>query len=241
MKTNAFFFFREAIFNNLKHKTMKNEKNYQETNVITEVTESKDYFSISQGGMCCGLKKEYGVKPKVGDKLTVHTKGSSFGTIRGMYLNGKKIFWKTDEDLEAERLEWLRKNEEEKQQKYKDNVAEMDKQYNDLPKCFQTRIDKFRTNNERFRIDYESYELFCCEQAILIANACKTKAEIQAFKGKTWEKQLKQVKGLSDGHSGNTFGAACALAYWYLEQPDNVVNVLGALSPLVGSKEYGDL
>ena len=220
---------------------MKNTKNYQETNVITEVTESEDYYSISQDGKCCGLKKEYGVKPKVGDKLTVHTKGGSFGTIRGMDLNGNKIFWKTDEDLESERVEWLRENEEDKQQKYKDNVVEMDKQYNALPKCFKERIDKFRANNDRFRIDYESYELFCCDQAILIAKACKTKEEVQAFKVKDWDKQLKQVKALSDGHSGNTFGTACALAYWYLEQPENVVKMHGALSPLVGSEEYGDV
>ena len=219
---------------------MKNQ-NYQETRTVTEVTESEDYYSISQDGMCCGLKKEYGVKPVIGDKLTVHTKGGAFGTIRGMDLNGKQIFWKTDEDLEAERLEWLRKNEEEKQQRLKDNVAKMDEQYNALPKCFRERIDKFRTNNERFRIDYESYEVFCCEQAVVIANACKTPEEIQAFAKKSWEEQLKQVPELSDGHSGNTFGASCHLAHWYLLNPENVVKMHGALSPLVGSNEYGDV
>ena len=219
---------------------MKNE-NYQETNIITKVIKGKDYYTISQDGMCCVLEKKYGIKPKVGDKLTVHTKGGMFGTIRGMDLNGKQIFWKTDEDLEVERLEWLRKNEEEKQQRFKDNVANMDKQYNALPKCFQERIDKFRTNNERFRIDYESYELFCCEQAVLIANTCKTIAEIQKFANKEWKEQIKQVYGLSNEHSGNTFGASCHLAILYLSNPENVVKMHGALSPLVGSKEYGDI
>jgi len=217
------------------------KENYQETNLITKVTESEDWYSISQGGLCCGLKKSYGVKPKVGDKLTVHTKGGSFGTIRGMDLNGKKIFWKTDEDLETERLEWLRKNEEEKQQKFKDGVAELDKQYNALPKCFQERIDKFRANNDRFRIDYEGYELFCCEQAVAIADACKTPDEVQLFAKKECAEQLTQVPTLSDGHSGNTFGAACHLAHWYLSNPKNVVKMHGALSPLVGSDEYGDV
>jgi hypothetical protein len=216
-------------------------ENYQETGTITEITESGDYYSISRDGMCCGLEKEYGIIPKVGDKLTVHTKGGAFGIIRGMDLNGKQIFWKTNEVLETERLEWLRKNEEEKQQQYKDNVARMDDQYNALPTCFQERINKFRTNNERFRIDYESYELFCCEQAVIIANACKTIEEFQKFANKKWNEQLKQVPELSDGHSGNTFGAACHLAYWYLSNPENVVKMHGALSPLVGSAEYGDI
>jgi len=216
-------------------------ENYQKTNLITNVTLSGDWYSISHNGFCCGLNKSYGVEPKVGDKLTVHTKGGAFGTIRGMDLNGKKIFWKTDEDLEAERIEWLRKNEEEKQRRYKDSVVQMDKQYSALPKCFQERIDKFRANNERFRVDYEAYELFCCEQAVFIANACKTPEMVQEFKAKNWHEQILQVPELSDGHSGNTFGASCALAYWYLTSPENVLKVNGALSPLVGSVEYGEV
>lgn len=217
---------------------MKNE-NYQETRTITEVTNGEEMLSISCGGICCGLYKKYGVTPKVGDELTVHTKGGAFGTIRGMDLNGHRIFWKTDDELEAERVEWLRKNEEEKQQKFKDNVSEMDKQYDALPKCFQERIDRFRANNDRFRLDYESYELFCCEQAVAIANGCKSAAGVEEFRKLTWEEQLKRVPELSDGHSGNTFGCAVHLAYWYLQQPENVVKIHGALAPLVGSKEYG--
>jgi hypothetical protein len=217
------------------------KENYQETRTITEVTDGKEMMTISTGVMCCGLYKKYGVTPKVGDELTVHTKGGSFGTIRGMDLNGKKIFWKTDKELEAERVEWLRKNEEEKQQKFKDNVAELDKQYDALPKCFKERIDKFRANNDRFRIDYEGYELFCCEQAIAIANGCKTPEMVQEFGKKEWAEQLLQVPELSDGHSGNTFGASCKLAYWYLSNPENVQKVNGALSPLVGSVEYGEV
>lgn len=79
---------------------MQNQ-NFQETRTVTDVTESKDYYYISQNGICCGLKKEYGVRPEIGDQLTVHTKGIAF--IRGMDLNGKQIFWIKDEDLEGER------------------------------------------------------------------------------------------------------------------------------------------
>lgn len=44
---------------------------------------------------------------------------------------------------------------------------------------------------------------------------------------------------ISEGHSGNTFGMACRLAYLYLTEPENVIKLHGALAPLVGSKEYG--
>ena len=47
-------------------------ENYQKTNLITNVTLSGDWYSISHNGFCCGLNKSYGVEPKVGDKLTVN-------------------------------------------------------------------------------------------------------------------------------------------------------------------------
>jgi hypothetical protein len=47
------------------------------------------------------------------------------------------------------------------------------------------------------------------------------------------------VPGFDDDHSGNTFGCSVKLALLSLEQPEGVVLIHGALSPLVGSKEYG--
>jgi hypothetical protein len=219
---------------------MKNE-NYSKSGIITEVTKSDDGYYVLRGGIGCFLDSKYGIEPKVGQMLTVHTKGGPFGEIRGMDLDGERIFWKTDEDLEAERAEWLRKNEEEKQNKFKENVAKMDATYNSLPDIFKQRIDRFRKNNDNFRVDYEEYELFCCTQAILIAESCKTVDEIDLFHKKTWDEQKKQVPELCDGHSGNTFACACVLAKLYLDKPEFVPKMHGALSPLVGSKEYGDI
>ncbi len=216
-------------------------KNYQETRTITDVRESEDWFEISQDGMCCGLKKKYGVTPKVGDKLTVHTKGGTFGTIRGMDLNGSRIFWKTDEELEQERLEWLANNEREKKERFEKNKAQMDADYEALPDAFKKRIDRFRANNPDFRVEFESYELFCCMEAVKIANACQTPEKVQEFKILNWEEQTEMVEGLSDGHSGNTFGCAVALAYLYLSDENNVSKLHGSLSPLVGSEAFGDV
>ena len=217
-------------------------KNYSNTKIIKDISSGNDWYSITcDDGMGCGLKKSYGVVPKIGDKLTVHTKGGEFGTIRGMDLNEVTIFWKTDEELEADRLEWLENNEREKQQKFKENKILLDEQYNELPDCFKKRIDRFRANNPRFRIDYESYELFCCTQAVEIANSLKTADKIQGFMKLNWKQQEILVPKLSDGHSGNTFGCACRLAYLYLTNPENVSKLHGSLSPLVGSKDFGDI
>jgi hypothetical protein len=56
-----------------------------------------------------------------------------------------------------------------------------------------------------------------------------------------YERQRKQMPAMSDQHSGNTFGAAVNLARLYLMWPDLVPEQYGALAPLVGSKDYGDI
>ena len=217
------------------------QKVYKSTSKITGVSESEDGYSISRADSTgCFMSKEYGVELKAGDKLTIYSDGP-FGTIRGMDLNGNRVYWRTEKQIEDERQVWLRKHEEDKQRAFKENMSKMDKRYDALPKIFQDRIDRFRQNNSRFRIDFEEYELFCCEQAVAIANACGSAEEVREFAQKDWDEQKAQVPGLSDGHSGNTFGCSCRLAYFYLSQPENVTKMHGALSPLVGSREYGDV
>ena len=117
----------------------------------------------------------------------------------------------------------------------------MDSDYDGLPIIFRLRIDKFRNANPRFRVDYECYELFCCMEAVNIAKAVKTKEALDDFCKLAYEQQKEIVPDLSDGHSGNTFGMACRLAYWYLNNPDNILKEHGALTPLVGCDAYGCL
>jgi len=62
-----------------------------------------------------------------------------------------------------------------------------------------------------------SYNSFCCDQAILIAEFLRTKEKILEFhKMEDFDEQKKLVPGLDDGHSGNTFGMSCRLAIAYL-------------------------
>lgn len=210
----------------------------KENTTIKEVTDNGDYFTIETEERCCfGFSKTHGVTPKAGDAIIVHTKNGS--TIRGIDLNGKKIFYKTDEDLEKEHKEWCDNNKKEKEAKFIEDKASLDASYNALPKCFKERIDKFRTNNPNFRVEYEGYEMFCCEEAIVIAKACKTAKGLREFQDMKHAEQVKFIPELSKEHSGNTFGASCSLAFWYLILPENVTKMHGALANLVGSEEYG--
>ena len=209
----------------------------EEVRTVTKVIKGEKYYDISCDGICFGLEIKYGYEPKIGDEIKLCTvRGSE---IRGIFANGKKIFYKSDKQLEQERKEWLENNEKEKQEKFKNQKAELDKDYENLPEVFKKRIDKLRANNPRFRVDYESYEMFCCNEALKIAEALKTPEAIEEWSKLNYDKQYKMVKNLSDGHSGNTFGCAVSLAFWYLKESENVAKMHGALAPLVGSGEYG--
>jgi len=65
------------------------------------------------------------------------------------------------------------------------------------------------------------YNMFCCEQGILIAEL-GTKEAIIDFSKQDWSKQKEMVHGLSDDHSGNTFQMSCRLAISYLPQAKSI-------------------
>ena len=60
------------------------------------------------------------------------------------------------------------------------------------------------------------YNLFACEQGILIADALQSKEKIKEFYEMGWDEQKKLVPGLDDGHTGNTFSMSCRIALAYL-------------------------
>lgn len=212
----------------------------KEDGIIKNVTEDKTHFMIDiDGSWSFCLSKEYEVVPKVGDKVALYTVNVS--TVRGVDINNEKIFYKTDAELEAERNEWLINYEKEKQETFEKNKAQLDADYESLPENFKQRIDRFRKNNPKFRVDFESYEMFCCQEALKIAAVCKTTTDIAAFHDLKWEQQIMVVPTLSDGHSGNTFGFACVLARFQIECPDKVSEAHGSLSVLVGSEAFGDI
>lgn len=218
---------------------MKELDESAENYTIKEIHEHDDSWSISTkedtGFM---IKKKWGLEPEVGDIVTLYTQGLSF--IRGIDLNGQQVFYKTDAQLEAHHQKEKYRIEKEKEEKFVENKEKMDAQYDALPEVFRKRIARFRFNNPKFRQDYEEYELFCCEQAVIIANALKTPEKVKEFKEMDWESQMELIPEIDSGHSGNTFGCAIGLAYWYLNDADIVPKMHGALAPLVGSKEYGE-
>jgi hypothetical protein len=202
--------------------------------IIERVIEEEDGYDIGYNSGGFFFSKEHNVVPKVGDSICVYMYNGA--RIRGVDLNGKSVYYKTDQQLDDDHKKWCENYKKEQEEEFKKNEAKLDAMYDELPDLFKTRIDNFRKNNPKFRVEYEHYELFCCQQAVLIANTLKTPQAVRDF-GET-DDRWSLVPDLDKGHSGNTMGMATYLAYWYLTQPEAVNQIPGSLAPLVGSKEY---
>jgi len=212
---------------------------FQLAEKITKVEEGDTLWSISIEGGGFGLLKSYGVEPKVGDRVAVRLQGGSL--VVGVKLNDVVVFDKDDYEIHLDSVKLKASSTLEKVAQFEKDREKLDADFKELPQLFQERIEKFRSNNPDFRWDFESYELFCCKQALLIANALKTPEAIKAFSEKPFHEQEKEVLFLSDEHSGNSFAVAVKLAFFYVTNPANVVKMHGALAQLVGSRAYGDV
>jgi hypothetical protein len=216
---------------------MNKQLSYSIAKIDRVKTYDSGYEIMWDSCTCCFLDKKYGIKPEVGQ--TIETYGALGQTIQGICIDGKTAFFKGEVQLEQERQEWLKQEEKKEIEKFKLNKDKLDTEYNSLPEVFKRRLDILRQHNKNFRQKYEAYEMNCCIDAVKIANELKTVEEYNKFVSLDYDKQMKRVKDLDEGHSGNSFGCACQLAYYYIIDPEYVYKAHGALCPLVGCNAYG--
>jgi hypothetical protein len=207
---------------------------------ITKVRRQRGGFSIETNGSGFWLSREQlGTEkaPKVGDQIATYTHHGSM--MRGVDLRGTPLYYKTDAELEVEHEQWVEDRKEKQRKEFEKNRRKLDRQFAALPDVFQRRISWFRAWNPDFRWENEAYELSCCTDAVKISAAMKTPKGVVRFQKMSYKKQRELVPDLYDGHSGNSFGMACRLAWVYLENPLLVIAEHGALTPLVGCEQYG--
>ena len=187
--------------------------------VITGVIEEDNGYCVRVVNAEFILSKRYDVVPKVGDTVNVCTCQGDL--IRGVCLNGHKIFYKSDDDLNKEHKIWCDNLHAEQLERFEKSKALMDKDYDSLPQVFKNRIDRFRKESPDFRIAEEAYEVFVIKEGLkIVKNVLKD--EMEEFMHSDCKKQLKMCPELSQGHSSNTIGCACALAFAYLLNPEGV-------------------
>ncbi len=228
-----------------------------EDNVITKVKDSDDYYEVScsrepdppdpeedkmagkaepVGGWSFSLAKEHGVVPKVG--ATMRTYGGFGYPIRGVVIDGACAFYRTADEQKAHQKEQNEAREREDRKKWEESKAEREAKVDALPPEFQKRVAWFRVATDHFW-KQEGYEVFCCEQAVLIAKTLGTAEKVGVFNKLTPAEQRVEVPDLSDEHSGNTFGSSVTMAALYLDNPELVWKWHGALHALTGCDEYG--
>lgn len=206
--------------------------------VLTDVKDTGKYWEITSGiGSMIIPKVNTDFEPRVGMNVTYYGKGFGF-TVRGVVINDVIFYYRTPEESQKDHEKYFEKQNNDKKAIYKWNKAKYDKMYKSYPDVFKRRIDRFRANNPDFNWEHLSYELYCCNEAIKIANKLKTVEQIDRFREMSWEAQRMLVDIDSD-HSGNTFSCAVGLAKLYLTNPKDVVKAHGALCCLVGCKDYG--
>jgi hypothetical protein len=224
----------------------KNDNQFEDK-VLSEVKKFNDSYELKfNDGWCFSIDNKSGIIPKVGDSIRTYGKGIGF-TIRGFFVNGKKVYYRTESQQEQKHKNWCKKERKKKVARLASEKDDRDKRVKALPESMQKRMQGFYERNKDFRIEFEPYELFCLEQAMIIANACKMEtsgnhnfAIDETFKKLTFDEQKKLVPEISDQHSGNTFGFSCLMAKFLLQGNDEyIIKNHGALCPMVGCSDYG--
>lgn len=227
-----------------------------EDRVIKEVHRSGDgsHYSVDLEGNT-GFARDFGqFEPKAGDAIRLFTRGSF---IRGVDLNGIEVDFKTEAELDAEHAALVAKSQADRKAKFNEDRERLNRDFSQLPPSFQTRIQIFRDHCPDFRWEFESYELFACMEAVKIADHLRmslgnapTEDDIRTAVTAFQQDADKQKDVISEEHSGNTFGSALRLAQMHLLDESGlrveglpeiplVIQMHGALTPLVGCEDYG--
>lgn len=137
--------------------------------------------------------------------------------IRGVQINDHMYSYKTNEMLREENKIWSDVWTWQKRVDFQKNEEKIRARIANLPQFFQDRIQRFINRDENFLADDAGYELFIYEEAVKLAAHFTTKEEVEAFHKLSYPEQNEIWTDAAEGHSGNTYGSAIHIAYWYLD------------------------
>lgn len=238
----------ETMVRQSERKQRIDQMRYQivEVERVREASEGKSEI-MWDGGRCCLVEAEPELLSE-GDRVRLFTDGAGSRVHGADWWDGdewRPLHYRSEADFAAQNADgqWQRRCEQAVQ--FAENREDRDERIEALPQVFQDRLLRFRRNNPNFRIEYEPYELTCCEEAAAIAEWARSERPddplsliVEAMEA-GWERRSEMYEPLHDGHSGNTMGVAWKLAHQYLDDPDLVEFRHGAMAVLVGCEEYG--
>jgi hypothetical protein len=178
-----------------------------------------------------------GIVPKVGSEVVLY--GLIGRPVRGLIIDDKVVYYRTEDEQMAKEEADLAIERKKQAQAYARKKPKNDEAIAKLPQVFQDRITGFRERRPGWGPEFEDYELMCCQQAVVFAETLKNADAISAWYKLPEKEQMRMVPGMHGDHSGNTFGTAARLAIAYLDTPDLIPKMHGAMCPLVGCVDYG--
>ncbi len=188
-----------------------------------------------EGGGCLWVRNpDKLAPPEPGDKVQFYGKGFGY-PVRGVVCKGRCYFYETEMGFKEAQREAAEASDRKARDEFETNLPKWSEDVAALPEPFRDRIVFFMCKPD-WGHKFGGYELFTCQEAVKIANHCKTPDAIKEFHDSPWDARKEVV---SDEHSGNTFGTACQLAMFYLRTPELLRKAHGALCPLVGCEDYG--
>lgn len=214
------------------------DKQYKEDRVET-VKPCEGGWEVAHDGWTLFVTSEQcQVEPKPGELMRCYGRGIGY-TVRGVAIGGRTYRYKTEAEQEQAHQDYLAEQQRKKLDALERERPQRDREIAILPEPLRRRIERFQRTLPGWRAEHEPYEIFVCQQAMLIAEGLKTLDALRSFRGLPFEQQKEKVPGLDDGHSGNTFGMSCRLAYLLIDRPDLLEKEHGALCGLVGCVDYG--
>ena len=205
---------------------------------ITKIEESEGRYSVQRDdGWWSGFEKT-DFLPMVGDWIVTYGRGMG-QPVRGIDIEGEEVYYRTEPEDTRKREEEQKARDAIKKTKAGEELEKTNQTISTLPRCFQKRIQRFRKNNPDFYWQYESYELFCCVDAIKISNVIRNLnpdpyIAARQFYHMPFDEQKRLAPNLDNGHSGNSFAFACRLAAHFLSDERLVFSEHMAMSQLIG-------
>jgi hypothetical protein len=216
-----------------------NDTDFEEYKITKVVDEDTHWGIHTTESSLLSFPKVEGATPKEGSVLRTYPGG--FGRqVRGVFVDGQKVYYRTEEEEKERHKQWVAEEDRKKREEAEKNAPEVDARVAKLPGPFQDRIKGFRERNPNFRWEFEPYELFCCEQAVVFALALKTPEAIEKFAKADYDEQMRMLPNLDQNHSGNTMGTSLRLAHMFAsDQQEFIRKSHGAMCPLAGCEDYG--
>lgn len=218
---------------------MRDDTEFEEFTVEAVVPGTGGFELRHGGGWCLFVPNKDALPlPVPGERGRMYGKGTGY-PVRGVVI-GERVYWyETKAEQDARFKRETEEKDRQDREKWDASWPETRERIARLPDPLKARMDLF-LSGEGWGPRFGFYELFCCEEAVVIAGALKTPEAVRSFGKADPKEQSARIPALKyDAHSGNTFGASVRLAWWLVSKPEAVPKEHGALCPLVGCADYG--